>query len=135
MGIPLDSIFCIPIFLSVTVPSSVRYPNQNTLWYDEKTFYLILWKQGKFCESKLLWAYNSLKANFVRFSRFCESRSKVDRNWLKTSYQVVWSSQIFLTGLKVLWARFFYVSTPFLLVVAAAAAAAVGVTKKLLRWR
>ena len=30
-----------------------------------------------------------------------------------------------LTGLKALWAQFFYVSTPFLLVVAAAAAAGV----------
>ena len=84
MGIPLDSIFFTQIFFSVTLPSSVRYLNQNLLLYDERPSYLILWKQGNFYELKLLWSYNGLKFNFERFSRLRESRSKVIRNWLET---------------------------------------------------
>ena len=49
-----------------------------------------------------------------------ESWSKLTINQLAISLVF----QIILTGPKVIWARFFYVSTPFLLVMAAAAAAA-----------
>ena len=49
--------------------------------YDQRPSYMILWKQGYFYESKLLWTYNGLKFNFERFFRLREIRSKVDRNW------------------------------------------------------
>ena len=43
---------------SVTVSTPGRHQTQKLLQYDERPSYMILWKQGNFCESKLLWVYN-----------------------------------------------------------------------------
>ena len=47
--------FYTDFFFPVTVPSPWRYPNKNLLQYDQRPTYMILWKQGNFCKSKLLW--------------------------------------------------------------------------------
>ena len=49
-------------------------------WFDQSPLYMIFWKQGNFNESKLLWAYNGLKFIIEQFFRFCEIRTKADRN-------------------------------------------------------
>ena len=74
MGTTLDSIFLHRFFFSVRVQGPWGYPNEKLLRYDQRSYYIILWKLGHFCESKLLWA---LKFIFDRFFRRCEIRSKV----------------------------------------------------------
>ena len=66
MGKPLDSFCFTQIFFFSVSPGPKEVSNQNLLRYEERPFYMILWKQENFGESKLLWAY---KFNFERF--FC----------------------------------------------------------------
>ena len=53
-----------------------RYPYQKLLQYDQRPSDIILWKQGNFCESKLLWIYKLIFEIFKRFFHFRNNRSK-----------------------------------------------------------
>ena len=58
-------------FFSVRVPGPRRYPHQNLLPQNQRAFYMIFFKQGNFCVSKLLWAYNGrffFQSIFTKFN-------------------------------------------------------------------
>ena len=67
---------------SVSVLGIFGRTKQKCFQCGQRPSYMILWKQGNFCESKLLWANNGLKFNFELFFCLRQSRLKVDRNWL-----------------------------------------------------
>ena len=57
MGTKLELIFIKHIFFSFTVPGPGRYPNQNLLRYDQRSFYMIRYEWSIFLVSKVLWEH------------------------------------------------------------------------------
>ena len=47
--------FYTQFFFAIRAPGPGRHLNENLLRYDWRSSYMILCKQGNFCESKLLW--------------------------------------------------------------------------------
>ena len=111
--------------ISVSGSGRFRRTNQKSLRYDQRPPYMIFWKQGNFCESKLLWLYNGLKFIFERFSlkkksvtgsgRFGRTNQKSLRYDQRPSYMILWKQGNFCeskllwlyNGLKFIFERFF----------------------------
>ena len=79
--------FYTDFFFSVTVPSPWRYPNKNLLQYDQRPTYMILWKQGNFCKSKLLWVHKFI------FEIYFSSSWQSIKNVLQIEY-IYWVAKL-----------------------------------------
>ena len=69
------------IFFSVSGLTPGRYPYQKLLRYDQRPSDMILWKQGNFFESKLLWVYKFILEIFFCLCEWILTWLNIDYKW------------------------------------------------------